>query len=150
MSSERPLRAGPGVQERKWRGTRNWVMAAIILLPQVLPFAAEAQASNTPEPLSSPGSMKSSAGQSVRVTTQYIDAKLSLDYPGFEGLSVDSLGREHFPLVIIDPPARPWLPTQAKHRGSRVEYRGAGISSSKPARWTIRLKGKKSCLFPVG
>ena len=60
---------------------------------------------------------------------------------------MDSLGKEHFPLVIIDPPARPWLPTQAKRRASRVEYRGAGISSLKPARWTIEVKRKEILLI---
>jgi Bacterial alpha-L-rhamnosidase 6 hairpin glycosidase domain len=82
----------------------------------------------------------------ARVTTRYIDAKISLNYPGFEGLSVDSLGKEHFPMVIFDPPAKHGRPTEAQCRGSRVEYRGTGISSSKPARWAIEVK-KKEILF---
>jgi hypothetical protein len=132
-----------GMEKHKWRGLRNWAMAAVILPLCILPVAVRAQASNA---VSSPGLINSSADHSARLTTQYIDAKISLDYPGFVGLSVDSLGKEHFPLVVIDPPAQPWRPTQAIRRGSRVEYRGAGISSSKPARWTIEIKKKEILL----
>jgi hypothetical protein len=90
-----------------------------------------------------------SAGLSVnvvRIQTDHIDAEISLDYPGFEGLSVDSLGKEHFPLVSIDLPAKPWRPTRAERHGSRVGYRGAGISSSQPARWTIEVRKKEILL----
>ncbi|HEV2455154.1 MAG TPA: hypothetical protein VGY98_12895, partial [Verrucomicrobiae bacterium] len=75
---------------------------------------------------------------SIRITTDYINAKISLDYPGFEGLSVDSLGKQHFPLVAILPPSAP-RPTHAKVRGSRVEYRGSAVSDSSPARWRIEV-----------
>lgn len=76
----------------------------------------------------------------VRVTTDYIDAQISLKYPGFEGLSVDSLGKEHFPLVKIHPPAQPSEPTNARHHGSRVEYRKPGAPDSRPPRWAIEIR----------
>jgi len=146
MSREHSLRAGPRTQKSRWRGIRNCAIATIIFPLQSLPFAAQAQVSNTIQSDSAPGSMNSSNGHSMRVTTDYIDAKVSLDYPGFEGLSLDSLGKEHFPLVMIDQPAKPWLPTQAQRRGSRVEYRRPATSSSKPARWTIEIKKKEILL----
>lgn len=80
------------------------------------------------------------ASHTARVTTKYIDAKVSLNYPGFEGLSVDSLGKKHFPLVSIKPPAKPWQPTQATRQGSRVEYRRPNEADSKPPRWVIEIK----------
>ncbi|HUA65480.1 MAG TPA: hypothetical protein VME24_06510, partial [Alphaproteobacteria bacterium] len=76
----------------------------------------------------------------ARVTTQYIDAKISLNYPGFEGLSVDSLGREHFPLVTINPPPPSSPPIHAVQRGSRVEYRRSGQDASSPAPWAIEIE----------
>jgi Bacterial alpha-L-rhamnosidase 6 hairpin glycosidase domain len=130
------------MQKHKRRAIRSWAMVALILPLQFLPVATRAQASTTLQSVSSP----SNADHSARLTTDYIDAKVSLDYPGFEGLSVDSLGKEHFPLVVISSPANPWPPTQAKRRGSRVEYRGAGVSGSKPARWTIEVKKKEILL----
>ena len=75
-----------------------------------------------------------------RMTTDYIDAMVSLDYPGFIGLSVDSLGKEHFPLVTINPPAELRLPTQAVQRGSRVEYRRPGSDDSESPRWAIEIQ----------
>ncbi|HEY1791151.1 MAG TPA: hypothetical protein VGJ73_23585 [Verrucomicrobiae bacterium] len=79
------------------------------------------------------------AGDAMRITTKYIDAKIALNYPGFEGLSVDSLGKEHFPLVAINPPSAPApRATYAKVRGSRVEYRGSNASA--PARWVIEVR----------
>lgn len=78
-------------------------------------------------------------GHNLRVTTDYLDAKISLDYPGFEGLSLDSLGKEHFPLVAIIPPPKPWLPTSAEVHGSRVQYRLPGMDHSAPPRWTIEI-----------
>jgi hypothetical protein len=146
MSREGSFRAGPVIQQRQCQGIRNSIIAASFLLLQALLVTARAQTSNTLDPVSSPVSMKNNVDPSVRVTTDYIDAKVSLDYPGFEGLSLDNLGKEHFPLVIIDPPAKPWLPTQARSRGSRIEYRGPGISSSRPARWTIKVNKKEILL----
>lgn len=75
----------------------------------------------------------------ARITTDYIDAKVSLNYPGFEGLSVDSLGKEHFPLVTIEPPTQA-QPMRAHRRGSRVEYRQPGASSLEPALWAIEIR----------
>src|ERR1035441_6126452 len=43
--------------------------------------------------------------QTAGLTNDFIGAKVSLDYPGFAGLAVDSLGKEHFPLVIMRAPA---------------------------------------------
>ncbi|HTV41504.1 MAG TPA: hypothetical protein VMF08_13060 [Candidatus Sulfotelmatobacter sp.] len=121
------------MQKHKWRGFRNWALSAIVLAIQAVAVAARAQDTNALD-------------DSARVTTEYIDAKISLDYPGFEGLSVDSLGKKHFPMVVIDPPKYPLRPTQDERHDSRVEYRGAGISGSKPARWTIEIKKKEILL----
>jgi hexosaminidase len=77
---------------------------------------------------------------SLNVTTQYIHAKVSLNYPEFEGLSVDSLGKEHFPLVTMGAPPEPWRPVHATRHGDRVEYRGQGVNSSEPPRWAIDIK----------
>lgn len=74
----------------------------------------------------------------TRITTEYIDAKVSLDYPGFEGLSLDSLGKEHFPLVEMIPPSK-LLPTVAEVQGSCVEYRRPGADHSAPPRWAITV-----------
>jgi hypothetical protein len=122
----------------KLRSNLSWMRAiAGIILPFVaLPVAAQPQVANAPEP-----------GRSTRLTTDYIDAKVSLDYPGFAGLSVDSLGKEHFPLVIINPPTKPSRPTEANCRGSRVEYRAPGAAPSKPARWTIEVKKREILLI---
>jgi hypothetical protein len=80
------------------------------------------------------------------LTNQFITALLSLDYPGFAGLSVDSLGKEHFPLVRVLPPSRPGQPLQATCRGSRVEYRQPQASQTTPPRWAIEL-GKREILL---
>lgn len=82
----------------------------------------------------------------VRITTDYIDAKISLNYPGFEGLSMDSLGKEHFPLVTIIPPSKALQPIQAVQHGSRVEYRPLGADSSEPPGWSIEIKTKEIIL----
>lgn len=76
--------------------------------------------------------------RATRITTDFIDANVALDYPGFTGLSVDNLGKEHFPLVRIEPPSD-LKPTAAVQTGSRVEYRKPGISDSQPARWAIEV-----------
>jgi hypothetical protein len=80
------------------------------------------------------------ANPAAHVTTDYIDANISLDYPGFTGLSVDGLGKEHFPLVDIKPPAKPWRPVNAERKGSRVEYRSPGAASAEPPRWAIDVE----------
>jgi len=80
------------------------------------------------------------AGHAVRITTDYIDAVISLDYPGFKDLSVDSLGKEHFPLVAIKAPAKPWGAVPGICRGSRVEYRGANLAPLEPPRWAIEIE----------
>jgi hexosaminidase len=82
-----------------------------------------------------------SSGPSARITTDFIDAKVSLTYPGFTGLSVDNLGKEHFPLVRIEPPGN-FDPTAAVQTGSRVDYRKPGVSDSQPARWSIEVDQK--------
>ena len=96
-------------------------------------LAATALAANTNLP----------ASHAVRVTTAYLDAKISLDYPGFEGISADSLGKEHFPLVILKPPARPWRSVQAVATSSGVEYRRPGGRPSAPPRWAIKVKTRE-------
>lgn len=76
----------------------------------------------------------------ARITTDYIDAKISLNYPGFEGLSLDSLGKEHFPLVTMNPPPKPWLPVEAVRRGAKVEYRSPDADLSAPPEWSIEIE----------
>lgn len=100
---------------------RNWIIGSVLLTLAVL---AEGAPANTP----------------TRITTDYIDAKISMDYPGFEGLSLDNLGKEHFPLVAMIPPAKPWPPTSAEIHGSRVEYRHPGANRSTPAQWSIEIR----------
>lgn len=102
---------------------RNWIIGWVLLA-----LVISAKSATTP------------ASGALRVTTGYIDAKICLDYPGFEALSVDSLGKEHFQLVEIKPPAQPWRPTRAEVHGLRVEYRQPGAASSAPARWAIEIK----------
>ncbi len=81
---------------------------------------------------------RAAAPSATRLTTHYIDAKISLDYPGFEGLSVDSLGKEHFPLVVMIPPPNPSAISAEVH-DSRVEYRRPGTNRSEPPRWAIEV-----------
>jgi Bacterial alpha-L-rhamnosidase 6 hairpin glycosidase domain len=101
---------------------KNWIIGSCLFA-----LAAVAQ------------TMAASLDNSVRITTKYIDAKISLDYPGFEGLSVDSLGKEHFPLVFIPPPPMP-EPARATVRGPRIEYRRSSANDSSPARWIIEVR----------
>ena len=101
--------------------TRNWLIGCILLTLVLLAEGA-------------------SASSAVRITTDYLDAKISLDYPGFEGLSLDSLGKEHFPLAPMIPPPKPWPPTSTEVHGSRVEYRRPGAKRSTPPRWSIEIQ----------
>ncbi len=103
----------------------------------LLVLAANLSAADTNQP---------SAKPAVRITTDYIDVKISLNYPGFEGLSVDSLGKEHFPLVTLIAPPKPWQPIQAVQHGSQVEYRPSGADSSKFPGWTIQIRDKEIVL----
>src|ERR1035437_4088409 len=70
--------------------------------------------------------------RTAALTNEYIGAKVSLDYPGFEGLSVDSLGKAHFPLVTMRAPPEPRRPVQATQLGSHIEYRRPEASRSAP------------------
>lgn len=88
------------------------------------------------------GSTNAPAGQAARVTTDYIDAQISLDYPGIVGLSVDSLGKERFPLVTMKPPVQPWRLVKVERKSSRLEYRSPGAAPSEPPRWVIDVKAK--------
>jgi hypothetical protein len=63
------------------------------------------------------------ATQSAHVTSDYLDATVSLAYPGFTGLSVDSLGKERFPQVTMRAPAKPRREVQATRHGAWIEYR---------------------------
>ncbi|HUA65857.1 MAG TPA: family 20 glycosylhydrolase [Alphaproteobacteria bacterium] len=74
----------------------------------------------------------------ARITSDFIDADVSLDYPGFVHLSVDNLGKERFPMVKVEPPSDP-RPTVAEQIGSRVEYRKPGIPDSQRPRWAIEV-----------
>jgi hypothetical protein len=100
-------------------------LLSIIIVLLVLP----AIASSISEP----------ANPAACVTTDYIDARISLNYPGFEGLSVDSLGKEHFPLVTMIQPSRPWQPVKAECKGSLVEYRSLKANPAEPPRWAIEI-----------
>ncbi|MGH8024413.1 MAG: family 20 glycosylhydrolase, partial [Limisphaerales bacterium] len=82
----------------------------------------------------------------ARITTRFIDADVSLDYPGFTGLSLDSLGKEHFPLVKIRPPDGPRPAAVTRRIGPRVEYRGPGIPNSQAPRWSITVHTKEIVL----
>src|ERR1017187_7725303 len=82
------------------------------------------------------------ASQPVALISAYIDAKISRNYPGFEGLAIDSLGKEHFPLIIIRPPTNLY-PVQVAHHGSLVKYRRLGASRSAPPRWKIEIRKKE-------
>ena len=79
------------------------------------------------------------ATQSARVTSDYLDAKVSLAYPGFTGLSMDSLGKEQFPQVTMRPPAQPWRATEATRRGSWIEYRRPESADSARPRWALEI-----------
>jgi hypothetical protein len=79
------------------------------------------------------------ATQSARVTSDHLDAKVSLAYPGFTGLSLDSLGKEHFPQVAVRPPAKPWRAVQATRHGSWIEYRRPGSADSVRPRWALEI-----------
>ena len=98
-----------------------FVLKQISVAFAVLLLTASAFAASTNAP----------ASHAVRLTTDYIDAKISLDYPGFEGLSVDSLGKEHFPLVTMKSPGQQ-LPVKAEGKGSRVEYHLPAAAPSEP------------------
>jgi hypothetical protein len=77
--------------------------------------------------------------QSAHVRSDYLDATVSLAYPGFTGLSVDSLGKEHFPQVTMRAPAKPWPEAQATRHGAWIEYRRPGTAGSAPPRWALEI-----------
>ena len=79
------------------------------------------------------------ATQSAHATSDYLDATVSLAYPGFTGLSVDSLGKEHFPQVRMLPPAKPWRAVEATRHGDWIEYRRPGAAGSAPPRWALEI-----------
>src|SRR5215469_5636373 len=108
--------------------TKFWIGLAVFTL------TACSQAAPLPNP------------NSAQVSTSYIDAKISLDYPGFEGLSVDSLGKEHFPLVTMNSPAKPGQPVKAERKGSRVEYRSPDATPSEPPCWAVEIKNQEILL----
>ena len=83
------------------------------------------------------------ASHAAQMTSDYIDARISLDYPGFEGLSVDDLGKGHFPVVTMKPLLQPWRPVKAERKGSCVEYRSPKTAPSKAPRWAIEIKAKE-------
>ena len=77
--------------------------------------------------------------RAAHIATSYIDANISLDYPGFREISTDSLGKEHFTEITVQPPAQPLRATRAIRRGSRVEYRSPDADNSEPPRWAIDI-----------
>jgi len=99
-------------------------------------FGQAALASGTPGGVSC---VWEPANQSAHVTSDYLDARVSLAYPGFMGLSVDSLGKEHFPHVTMRPPAQPWRATEATGHGTWIEYRRPGSAASVRPRWALEI-----------
>src|ERR1035438_5304779 len=93
------LRSIPSSMKTNWRDA----LAVFLLGQAALANWATGTVSTVWEP----------AMLSARVTSDYLDAKVSLAYPGFTGLSVDSLGKEHFPQVTMRAPAQPWRATEA-------------------------------------
>lgn len=85
-------------------------------------------------------------GRAIGVATPWIDARIARDYPGFEDLSVDGLGKKHFSLVSMKPPPQPWPPTQARCRGSWVEYRRPGVADTEQPRWKIKIQNNEILL----
>ncbi len=75
----------------------------------------------------------------AHATSDYIDATVSLAYPGFTGLSVDSLGKERFPQVTMRAPAKPGPAVEAIQHGAWIEYRRPGAAPSAPARWAVEI-----------
>lgn len=82
------------------------------------------------------------AAQTVRVSSDYLTAEVSLAYPGFTGLSLDSLGKEHFPMVTIQRPREARPATGVQTNGDRVEYRRPGAASWRQPRWSIGVGEK--------
>jgi len=75
-----------------------------------------------------------------QVITDYIDAKISSGHAGFDGLSVDSLGKKQFSLITISPAANPQPPEQVIQNGSRWEYRRSGADALTPPHWIIEVQ----------
>ncbi len=82
-------------------------------------------------------------GDAARITTHFISADISADYPGFTGLSVDSLGAGHFSLVPLSPASANSGPWRALRHGSGVEYFRQDAPASASPCWTIRIKSKE-------
>ena len=79
------------------------------------------------------------AMQSAHATSDYLDVTVSLAYPGFTSLSLDSLGKDHFPPVTMRAPAQPWRAVQATRHGAWIEYRRPGAAASAPPRWAFEI-----------
>jgi|GEM_PF-7084996 len=112
-----------GINKQKTRRVWKGISAAIAVLLSAAPVFA--------------------ANHAAQITSDNIDAKISLDYPGFEELSVDSLGNGRFAMVTLKPPLQPWRPVKAERKGSRVEYRGPDTAPSEAPRWAIEIKAKE-------
>ena len=87
--------------------------------------------------LSRVGSGAATRAAPAEVTSKYIRAVISLSYPGFQSLSVDSLGKGNFLFMPLQPPQRPWFSMQVTRQGGWIEYRRAGARSAAPACWAI-------------
>jgi hypothetical protein len=79
------------------------------------------------------------AGQAIVLSNSFIMAVLAADHPGVDALSLDSLGKERFPLVNMRPPNALCRPALATRRGGRVEYRRTGRAPAATARWVIEI-----------
>ena len=77
------------------------------------------------------------------LSNAYVTVSLCPDRPGIEALSVDSLGKEHFPPITMRPPSGSCRPAEATRHGSRVEYRSPGHAAATAPLWKIELGRKE-------
>src|SRR5579859_1406369 len=86
------------------------------------------------------------SSQSARASSDFIHVTASLQYAGLQSITVDSLGKQRFPVVNLRPPAQPRRPLQARQNGSWLEYRRPGAPDSAVARWAIHF-GRQELRF---
>jgi hypothetical protein len=77
-------------------------------------------------------------GKVLHVATDYIRADISLEHPGFAALSLDSLGKEHFPPVIFHQSTTQSLTSGVPH-GNRVDYHRLDSHVSRLASWSLEV-----------
>jgi hypothetical protein len=77
----------------------------------------------------------------LRVSSHFMDVVVSEEYPGLRELSIDSLGKEHFPPLELRAPPKPWRPVKVNVSEGRVEYREPGRGGA--PRWVIGMGEKE-------